>query len=109
MNLEPGTLINDNLRLLRRIGEGGMGSVWVAEHLALDTEVAIKFMAPELTSQPDMVARFTREAKAAAQMRSPHVVRIFDYAAPKHGVPFMVMELLEGEDLESHVSRRGRL
>jgi serine/threonine-protein kinase len=109
MKLEPGALVQANLRLSRRIGEGGMGAVWVAEHLALETEVAIKFMAPELATMPDMVERFTREARAAAQMRSPHVVRIFDYAVPAEGVPYMVMELLEGEDLETRVSKRGRL
>jgi serine/threonine protein kinase len=109
MNLQSGWMVTENLRLVRQIGEGGMGSVWVAEHLTLDTEVAVKFMAPELATHPDAVARFTREAKSAARMRSPHVVKIFDYGFQKGGIPYMTMELLEGEDLEDRVSRAGRL
>ena len=109
MNLQSGWMVTENLRLVRQIGEGGMGSVWVAEHLTLDTEVAVKFMAPELAMHPDAVARFTREAKSAARMRSPHVVKIFDYGFQKGGIPYMTMELLEGEDLEERVSRAGRL
>ena len=110
MSFEPGFLVTDNVRLLRPIGEGGMGSVWVAEHIALDTEVAVKFMAPELATHPDAVERFTREARAAARMHSPHVVKMFDYGVSKDdGVPFMTMELLEGEDVEERVSRAGPL
>ena len=109
MNLQSGWMVTENLRLVRQIGEGGMGSVWVAEHLTLDTEVAVKFMAPELATHPDAVERFTREAKSAARMRSPHVVKIFDYGFQKGGIPYMTMELLEGEDLEERVSRAGRL
>ncbi len=109
MNLQSGLMVTDNLRLVRQIGEGGMGTVWVAHHLTLDTEVAVKFMAPELATHPDAVARFTREAKSAARMRSPHVVKIFDYGLQEGGVPYMTMELLEGEDLDERVSRAGRL
>src|SRR4051812_38891845 len=109
MTLESGFQVTENVRLLRCIGEGGMGSVWVAEHLTLDTEVAVKFIAPDLAKQPDAVARFRREARAAARMRSPHVVKMLDHGVTKTGVPFMTMELLEGEDLEARVSRSGRL
>ena len=78
MNFESGSFVTENVRLLRCIGEGGMGTVWIAEHLTLDTEVAVKFMAPELATHPDAVARFRREARAAARLRSPHVVKVFD-------------------------------
>jgi serine/threonine-protein kinase len=109
MDLQPGLMVTDNVRLHRQIGEGGMGTIWVAEHLALETEVAVKFMAPELATHPDAVARFTREAKAAARLRSPHVVKVFDYGLVDGGVPYMTMELLEGENLEARISRGGRL
>jgi eukaryotic-like serine/threonine-protein kinase len=86
-----------------------MGSVWVAHHLTLDTEVAVKFMSAELGSNAQAAARFEREAKAAARIKSPHVVRIFDHGISAAGVPFITMELLSGEDLGSIIKRRGAL
>jgi serine/threonine-protein kinase len=99
-----------------------MGSVWAGTHLALDTPVAIKFMtwtAPQVEAsasrepegEEDPVerrTRFEREAKAAAQIRSANVVQVFDYGVDR-GVPFIVMELLEGEDLHKRLQREGRL
>jgi serine/threonine-protein kinase len=86
-----------------------MGSVWVADHLALKTEVVVKFMSKELAASPDAVARFSREAAAAARVKSPHVVQTFDHGLTSSGVPYIVMELLEGADLAAHLERRGRL
>jgi serine/threonine-protein kinase len=86
-----------------------MGSVWVADHLTLQRQVAIKFMAASVADDPVSVQRFAREAKAAAQIKSPHVVQIFDHGITDDGAPFIVMELLEGESLETRLRRVGPL
>ncbi|WP_394830353.1 serine/threonine protein kinase [Pendulispora rubella] len=107
-----GALINDNLRLVRPIAKGGMGSVWLARHTGLDLPVALKFMSQSIfRDEPNAVERFTREARAAAQLRHPNVVRIFDFRfpTPSDDPPYMVMELLEGEDLERCIRRCGPL
>ncbi|NUP05577.1 MAG: serine/threonine protein kinase [Polyangiaceae bacterium] len=75
-----------------------MGQVWVARHLHLDSLVAVKLLAPSAVSNEVLRARFEREARALGQLRSPHVVQVFDYGVEEIG-PFMVMELLEGDDL----------
>jgi serine/threonine-protein kinase len=82
--------------------------VWAALHKRLDELVAIKFMDGELAQSDDARLRFEREAKAAAKIRSPHVVQILDYGVDDD-TPFIVMELLEGEDLKSRLKKRGRL
>ncbi len=106
----PGTLINPNVRLVRLLGVGGMGSVWVADHLSLQTQVAVKFISPELVkADPNIIARFNREATISAQIKSPHVVQTFDHGVMDAETPFIVMELLEGESLEDRVDRAGPL
>jgi hypothetical protein len=99
--------VTPTIRLARALGAGGMGSVWVADHLALHTEVVVKFMAADLAWSADAVARFSREAAMAAQVRSPHVVQMLDHGATKDGRPFIVMELLDGCDLAKHLRVRG--
>jgi serine/threonine protein kinase len=106
--LEPGVLIAAGYRLERPLARGGMGSVWVARHLRLDVDVAIKFMTPEYAASAEARARFEREAKASAQLRSPHVVQVHDYGVESE-TPYIVMELLEGEDLDTRLKRAGRL
>lgn len=86
-----------------------MGSVWAAHHLTLNTEVAVKFMSPELVSSEHARARFEREAQAAAQLSSPHVVRVFDHGVSADGLPFITMELVKGEDLGSMLRRQDPL
>jgi serine/threonine-protein kinase len=85
-----------------------MGAVWVARHEQLDIDVAVKLMAPALAGTASAGARFEREAKAAAQLKSPHVVQIHDYGVDGEA-PYIVMELLEGEDLDALLSREKRL
>src|SRR5262245_31166251 len=104
----PGTRIGGKYRLERSLAKGGMGSVWVARHEQLDALVAVKFMDPSLADTTAAVARFEREAKAAAQLSSPHIVRVQDFGVDD-GTPFMVMELLRGEDLATRLDREGRL
>jgi serine/threonine-protein kinase len=107
--MKAGDLVGTSVRLERLLSEGGMGSVWLAEHLTLHTQVAVKFMMAELATDPALLARFTREATAAAQIKSPHVVAISDHGVSSDGVPFIVMELLQGEDLDDRLTREGRL
>src|SRR5882672_3000739 len=85
-------------RILRKIGQGGMGSVWLADHLALRSQVAVKILDPEIASSEEGLARFRREARSAAALRSPHVVQIIDYGIDDD-TPYIVMEFLEGESL----------
>ncbi len=112
--MEPreGDYVTDNLRLVRLIGRGGMGSVWVARHHSLDVDVAVKFVSKELLSGGDklVVERFHREAKLAAKIESNHVVRIFDHGLTKtDGSPYIVMEFMRGESLAERIARLGRL
>ena len=100
-----GELVTANIRLKLPIGEGGMGRVWLAEHLSLKTDVVVKFMSEDLAEDADAALRFSREAAAAAQVKSPHVVQMLDYGVTENGVPFIVMEYLEGEDLSHRLER----
>ncbi len=108
MLLSPNLVIADRYRLERQIGRGGMGSVWLAHHMGLDIPCAVKFIEGEYAALPEAQARFVREAKAAAQLRSPHVVQILDHGV-FDGTPYMAMELLEGEDLGKRLVRVGRM
>lgn len=107
MELKGGRVIAGKFRLEWPIGRGGMGTVWAAMHLQLDMPVAVKFMDPS-AADTDGRVRFEREARAIAQLRSPHVVQILDHGL-ENGVPYIVMELLEGEDLESRLRRVRRV
>jgi serine/threonine protein kinase len=109
MTLEAGTFVTPNVRLVERLGGGGMGSVWLADHLGLHSRVVVKLMSPTLVNSEESRARFAREAAAAALVRSPHTVPVFDHGVTNDGVPYIMMELLEGEDLEQLLTRRGRL
>jgi serine/threonine protein kinase len=108
MQLAENTVVAGRFRLISLLGRGGMGSVWRATHLGLDIPCAVKFIEGELAAVPEAQARFEREAKAAAQLRSPHVVQILDHGVFE-GTPYIAMELLEGEDLGKRLARVGRL
>ena len=95
-------------RLDRQLGKGGMGSVWLAEHLALNSWVAIKLMDPAIASTVEGAERFKREAQAAASLRSAHVVQVLDYGLHEN-TPFLVMELLQGQSLADCLEREKRL
>ncbi len=101
--MTPGQHVTPNVRLVRELGAGGMGSVWLADHLSLKTQVVVKFMLGELRNSQTARARFTREAEAAAQVKSPHVVQVFDHGLTAEGYPFIVMEHLEGRSLGDHL------
>ncbi|HVU03762.1 MAG TPA: serine/threonine-protein kinase [Polyangiaceae bacterium] len=104
----PGYVIAQKFKLVRRLGQGGMGSVWAADHLALNSQVAVKIIDPAIASNAEALARFLREAQSAAALRSPHVVQTFDYGV-EDGVPYIAMELLEGQSLAQRLEAVGRL
>ncbi len=109
MSLQAGKHITENLRLVRLLGRGAMGSVWVADHLALQSQVAVKFMTPAQLEDEVSIQRFRQEARAAAEIRSPHVVQVFDHGITADGLPYIVMEMLDGESLDKRVKRLGPL
>ena len=97
--LSAGQHVTPNVRLVRELGAGGMGSVWLADHLSLKTQVVVKFMLGELRESQSARARFSREAAAATQVKSSHVVHVYDHGETEEGVSFIVMEHLEGRSL----------
>src|SRR5688572_3378688 len=106
---KPGDVVRGKYRVKRLLGEGGMGIVVRATHLKLDQDVALKLLKPETAENANVVERFAREAKAAARLRGDHVVRILDVEEGEGGAPFIVMEYLEGTDLDRLVRKNGAL
>jgi serine/threonine-protein kinase len=104
-----GEVLAGKYRIDRELGRGGMGVVLAAHHLHLDEAVAIKFLLPELSQDANLVARFLREGRASIKIRSEHVVRVLDVATMPGGSPYMVMEYLDGTDLEGLIERTGPL
>src|SRR5690606_11750379 len=103
---EPGTVVGGRYRLVRMVGEGGMATIWEAVHQTLDSPVAVKFMhAPEGANVDHMRARFLREGRVAAAVRHRNVVEIMDFGVSEHGVPYLVMELMQGESLAERLAR----
>ena len=97
--LDVGALVDGKYRLERLIGKGAMGAVYEARHELLERRVALKFIAGEHASTPECARRFFNEARAAAGIENEHVARILDAGRHDGGAPFMVLEMLEGEDL----------
>ena len=107
----PTTLIASRYRILRELGRGGMGVVYLVEHVHTGDHLALKLLLTQTHATPEIIERFKREARAPARIKSEHVVRVTDAdVAPElGGAPFLVMELLDGEDLEKLVQRDGAL
>ncbi len=106
---EVGQVVAEKYKVERELGRGGMGVVFAAHHVLLDKPVAMKILAPELRNSPHLVERFLSEARAAARVDSAYVARVIDVDTLDDGLPFIVMERLEGVDLEEHLASRGRL
>jgi eukaryotic-like serine/threonine-protein kinase len=104
-----GSVVAERYRLERVVGSGGMGVVAKATRLDDDSAVAIKFIKLARLAQRDAVQRFHREAGAAAQLESPHAVRVFEIATTDDGTPFVVMEFLEGQTFAEHLQQHGPL
>jgi len=101
----PGYVLGDKYRIERPIGRGGMAVVFAAKHLALGQSVAIKLLPEENARDPELVARFMREARAVVRLKSEHAIKVMDVGRRKNGAPYFVMELLDGEDLDKILSR----
>jgi serine/threonine-protein kinase len=104
-----GDTIAEKYVVERVIGEGGMGIVLAARHRDLDQRVAVKCLLPEIAQRDIAAERFRREARAVANMRSEHLCRVLDVGTLANGVPYMIMEYLEGCDLAQELERRGRI
>ncbi|MEO8178929.1 MAG: serine/threonine-protein kinase [Deltaproteobacteria bacterium] len=104
----PGDIIIDKYRLLQLLGEGGMGSVWVAENMALKANVALKLIRADV-AEASANDRFLSEARLAARLQHAAIVRVFDFGKTQNDEPFIVMELLEGETLGQRLTRLGSI
>ena len=107
--LAPGTVVAGKYRVEHKLGIGGMGEVYLATHDVLGIRVAIKVLLPVVVRDKQIVARFLQEARAAARIEGEHIARVSDVGTLQDGTPFMVMELLEGEDLGVTLANQGVL
>lgn len=107
--VDVGQIISGKYKLLRLLGDGGMGAVYEAEHLGLGTRVAIKVLHADMAHRAGLNERFLQEARVSAQIRSPHVVTVTDVDRTPDGVAYLVMELLHGEPLSNVLRRESRL
>ncbi|MDF2696371.1 MAG: Serine/threonine-protein kinase pkn3, partial [Labilithrix sp.] len=106
---QPGDLVAGKYAVVRVLGEGGMGIVYEATHQRLRQRVALKMLLPSMLEHEVIVSRFEREARAAAQLRGRHCAKVKDVDVTSDGLPYMVMDFLEGHDLQVEIERRGRL
>ena len=106
---QPDLLIDGRYRLLEQLGQGGMGTIWSAEHAGTGQRVAVKFLHPQASANEGARERFLREGRVAASIDHPSVVRIFDVAETDDGRSFLSMELLEAPNLADYVAEHGPL
>ncbi|MBK7071711.1 MAG: serine/threonine protein kinase [Myxococcales bacterium] len=107
--IAPGAVVDEKYWVERVLGRGGMGVVVAATHLTLGQRVALKFLRPEAARDGELVERFLREARAAVRLRGEHVGKVVDVGTAADGLPYIVMEYLEGHDLASALGRSGPL
>jgi serine/threonine protein kinase len=109
-NLQPGSVIAGDFRVVSRLSQGGMGTVFVAEQLSTGKPRALKLMLPQLVADPALRQRFEQEARIGSRIDSEHVVEVVGAGVDAGtGMPWLAMELLRGEDLAQFVVRRGAL
>ena len=104
-----GQTIDNKYNILRLLGEGGMGSVYLARHMVIGKKVAVKFLHAEFAQNESVVQRFYQEAQAAAAIEHRNIVDVMDVGISQFGEPFLVMEYLEGESLASLIERSNPL
>jgi serine/threonine-protein kinase len=102
-------VIGGRYRVLKKLGQGGMGSVYLAEHTGVGQKVAIKFLNPSFSGDPDIVRRFLNEARSYGQLSHPHAVQLHDFGQGDDGALFIAMELIEGRDLKRVLEEEKRL
>ncbi|HEX2734632.1 MAG TPA: serine/threonine-protein kinase [Polyangiaceae bacterium] len=103
-----GEVLADKYRVEQVLGQGGMGVVVAAWHVELEQRVAVKFLLPEYAQSREASERFRREARAAVKIQSEHVARVVDVGTMTGGIPYMVMEFLNGHDVSTEIERNGR-
>jgi eukaryotic-like serine/threonine-protein kinase len=101
-----GEILQDTYRVERLIGKGGMGAVYEASHLRLTRSFAIKVLAPHLAQHPEAVARFRQEAEIASSLGHPHILQVIDFNYTPDGQPYLIMDLLDGENLGKRLQRQ---
>lgn len=107
--LHPGDVIDGRYRILRKLADGGMGTVFLGEHMLIKRRLAIKLLHPELATELTMVRRFLNEGSAAGTLGHPHIVESTDMGFTRERVPYIVFEYLEGCLLSEEIWRLGRL
>src|SRR5262245_26004376 len=108
-HLAPGTVVAGRYRTVRRLGEGGMGAVYEVIDVLTNRRRALKRMLASLSGDADLSERFRREATVAGRVESEHVVEVLDAGVDEAGAPFLVMELLRGQDLGRVLAQAGPL
>jgi serine/threonine-protein kinase len=104
-----GSVVAERYHILKKLGEGGMGAVYLAEHVKMGRKSAIKVMSQSLANDPDAIARFNREAANAARINHPNVCAVYDFGETKDGLIYLAMEYIEGEPLTDLIDREGAL
>ncbi len=104
-----GVLLNDRYKIIKKLGAGGMGAVYLAEHVMIERRVAIKILSQDFASKPDLVQRFIQEARAAARIGHENIVEVHDFGETASGSVFFTMEFLEGHDLAHVIQESGSL
>ena len=104
-----GQILAERYHVIKKLGEGGMGQVYLAEHVKMGRRSAIKVMNPSMVHDPDAVARFNREAANASRITHPHVCAIYDFGESADGLVYLAMEFIEGEPLTDLLAREGAL
>jgi serine/threonine protein kinase len=107
--IEVGTVLDRTYKIVRRVGEGGMGEVYEAEHARLSGRYAVKVLNAAVSEHPEALARFRREAQVTSALRHPSIVQIVDFNSTDDGMSYLVMEYLEGANLETIIDRDGAL
>src|SRR5687767_9320376 len=109
MSLSTGDIIDGKYRIIRLLGEGGMGAVYEGENTRIHRRVAIKILHSNVAEQQEAVQRFEREAQAAGRIGSDHIVEVLDLGTLPNGDRYLVMEYLEGDSLSTRIKARGRV
>jgi len=104
-----GQVVADRYHIVKKLGEGGMGQVYLGEHVKMGRRSAIKVMNPSMVHDPDAVARFNREASNASRITHPNVCAIYDFGETPDGLIYLAMEFIEGEPLTDLLEREGAL
>src|SRR5262245_31562152 len=107
-DLQIGTILQETYEVISLIGRGGMGSVWAVSHRRLPGKrFAVKMLLGDSASNPEIYARFQREAEIASRLGHPNIVEVIDFNTLPTGVPYIIMEYLEGESLAQRLRRTG--